>query len=204
MGRTGDIDYVKYYWGLAKKVLDPEDKDTAKWAAYIRALSHCKGAVKEAYEAVEQMKSLGITPCINTWNALMLSYINNYDHESALKVADNIRMFANLSPNHETFLFTMLAHKDDMTQDREANARRAMNVMYEMTQVYRMEPTRRHYEVLLETIKYIASDNEWYIEMQTYAQQMKHLGMATPPPPLHTTHHRHAVDVYCLCAFDVG
>eukprot|EP01061_Rhynchopus_euleeides_P016767 TRINITY_DN28083_c0_g1_i3.p1 TRINITY_DN28083_c0_g1~~TRINITY_DN28083_c0_g1_i3.p1 ORF type:complete len:733 (+),score=113.90 TRINITY_DN28083_c0_g1_i3:590-2788(+) len=182
VGRTGDLEYVQYYWNLSQELLDPADKSTAHWAAYVRALSECgSAAVQIAYNTIEDMKNQGITPCINTWNALMLCYCNNYDQESALKVAENIRMFANLNPNHETFLCTMLAHLNDMSQERESNARRALNVMYEMTQVYRMEPTRAHYETLLRALRYVAIDSEWYLEMQTYAQQMKYLGMPWSP-----------------------
>eukprot|EP01063_Lacrimia_lanifica_P013026 TRINITY_DN19694_c0_g1_i1.p1 TRINITY_DN19694_c0_g1~~TRINITY_DN19694_c0_g1_i1.p1 ORF type:complete len:1010 (+),score=321.82 TRINITY_DN19694_c0_g1_i1:55-3084(+) len=178
VGQTKNLDYVEYYWAVARKTMPHGSEDTQVWDAYIEALGFCGGeGVMKAYAAVEEMKNRGITPSIETWNNMMLVYRKSGDAESALKVADNIRMYANLSPNHRTFLMTIEAHRDDQTVDAEASARRAMNVMYEMTQVYRLEPTRAHYEELLNVLSRVSNQSNWYLEVQTQARQMKHLGM---------------------------
>eukprot|EP01059_Diplonema_ambulator_P036349 TRINITY_DN9023_c0_g1_i1.p1 TRINITY_DN9023_c0_g1~~TRINITY_DN9023_c0_g1_i1.p1 ORF type:complete len:959 (+),score=192.39 TRINITY_DN9023_c0_g1_i1:1471-4347(+) len=181
VGETKDVTYVTYYWNVARNIIT--DKASLPWDAYIEALALCKtNEVETAYNTVEEMKDNGITPSIEVWNAMMLCYMNNYDSESALKVAENIRMFSTVNPNHNTFLYTIRAHRDDFTVDTFANASRAMNVMYEMTNVYRLEPTRLHYEALLQVLQYPAAANsDWYLEVQTQAKQMKHLGIPWSP-----------------------
>ena len=187
VGQTKNIDYLQYYWSLAHRGLERGSTDTAPWDAYIDALSGCGAeAVEIAYNAVEEMKDFGVTPSVETWNSLMKVYTRNYDSESALKVAENMRMYANLSPNHTTFLRLLEAHQVDQSVDTNANARRALNVMYEMTQVYRIEATREHYATLLGCLALQGNDPDWYLEIQTQAQQMKHLGMSLYPA---STHH---------------
>eukprot|EP00659_Diplonema_papillatum_P004071 gene4071-6326_t len=177
VGTTKELRYVAYYWNLAKKeapdLLKRRD-DTRLYDAYVKALGLC-GDVNTAYNTIEGMKSHGVTPTVDTWNNLMVVYNKNNDPESALKVAQNMRMYARVEPNHQTFLHTLEAHRDDPTVDVDANARRALNVMYEMTQVYRLEPTRQHYEILLQVLQHVSNASDWYLELQTQAQQMKHL-----------------------------
>ncbi|KAJ9467126.1 hypothetical protein DIPPA_06447 [Diplonema papillatum] len=179
VGTTKELRYVAYYWNLAKKeapdLLKRRD-DTRLYDAYVKALGLC-GDVNTAYNTIEGMKSHGVTPTVDTWNNLMVVYNKNNDPESALKVAQNMRMYARVEPNHQTFLHTLEAHRDDPTVDVDANARRALNVMYEMTQVYRLEPTRQHYEILLQVLQHVSNASDWYLELQTQAQQMKHLGI---------------------------
>ena len=177
VGFTGDKKYVQYFWDLARRDFELESKeDTSIWDSYIHSLGSCRD-VLQAYNTVESMKSKGITPSLNTWNNLMRCYSYAGDSESALKVGENIRMYANLSPDHTTFLYTIRAHGSNHSVDRETAVRRAINSMYEMTEVYRLEPMRAHFMSVLLPMVYLTSESEWYIKFMETANQMKHVGM---------------------------
>eukprot|EP01060_Flectonema_neradi_P017341 TRINITY_DN2423_c0_g1_i2.p1 TRINITY_DN2423_c0_g1~~TRINITY_DN2423_c0_g1_i2.p1 ORF type:complete len:816 (+),score=151.06 TRINITY_DN2423_c0_g1_i2:187-2634(+) len=177
VGYTKEKKYVEYFWDLASRDLELEDKsDTSIWDAYIHSLGGCSD-VLGAYETIEKMKSKGITPSLKTWNNLMRCYAYVGDCESALKVSENIRMYANLSPDHATFRYTMMAYAANTSTDRETGVRRAINSLYEMTEVYRLEPMRIHYETILKQMVYLTQNSEWYLKFMEMANQMKHIGI---------------------------
>eukprot|EP01062_Namystynia_karyoxenos_P079534 TRINITY_DN8405_c0_g1_i1.p1 TRINITY_DN8405_c0_g1~~TRINITY_DN8405_c0_g1_i1.p1 ORF type:complete len:1201 (+),score=338.03 TRINITY_DN8405_c0_g1_i1:120-3722(+) len=175
-GDFGDRKYLDYYWGVLCREIPARKRHASVWNRYMRALGTLR-EVLGAYNTVEEMKELGITPTVQTWNELMRAYRLSGDSSSAIQVSDNMKMYAGVEPDHWHFFELMSAHGSDVSVDPETGARRCMNIFYEMTQVYRLEPLRNHYHAVLKALQPLAVNADFYLELTNYAQQMKHVGM---------------------------
>eukprot|EP01065_Artemidia_motanka_P020932 TRINITY_DN24960_c0_g1_i1.p1 TRINITY_DN24960_c0_g1~~TRINITY_DN24960_c0_g1_i1.p1 ORF type:complete len:1143 (+),score=291.85 TRINITY_DN24960_c0_g1_i1:53-3430(+) len=187
-----DPKYAHYYWSLYCNEVPPSERSVLAWEAYVSALGRTRD-ITAAYNAVEEMKASGITPTIHVWTSLMRGYRITGDSSSAVKVFDNMKMYAGIEPDHVAFLELIKAHASDTSVDREARIRRALLVFYEMSQVYRLEPLRVHYIAVMRALQQQPANPEFYLELCNYGQQMKMAGIPW------------SIDVYnCLLSAEAG
>jgi pentatricopeptide repeat protein len=108
------------------------------------------GDVNTAMAIVEEMKEKGVTPVRENWHSLMVGFIKAKDFPAVQQIVDNMKAFANIEPNEETFTLQLAALAKDKT--RASSLAEAIQLFDQMENVYGYIAARPQYHALLHNL----------------------------------------------------
>ena len=108
------------------------------------------GDVNTAMAVVEEMKEAGVTPIRENWHSLMVAFMKARDYPAVQQIVDNMKAYANIEPNEETFALQISALAKD--KSKESSLAEAVQLFDQMENVYGYIAARPQYHALLHNL----------------------------------------------------
>lgn len=113
-----------------------------------RASTPAQAGNTEAVMAIiEEAKSNGVTPHRGLWHVLMRAFYRAGDYSAVVQVIDNMKAYANIEPDEQTFLHHLQALGSDRT--RESAPFEAISLFDMMENTYGLIPNRYLYHAMM-------------------------------------------------------